>query len=69
DIMMPDIVGYEICAQIKATPELNSTKVIFLSAKAKESDIARGLEEGADAYITKPFSNKNLIEKVKSLVL
>ena len=68
DIMMPDVDGYQICQFIKGDTKLKSTKVIFLSAKSKESDIAKGLELGADAYMTKPFANKALLEKVKELV-
>lgn len=68
DIMMPDVDGYQICQFIKGDGKLKSTKVIFLSAKSKESDIAKGLELGADAYMTKPFANKALIEKVKELI-
>ena len=68
DIMMPDVDGYQICQFIKGDAKLKSTKVIFLSAKSKESDIAKGLELGADAYMTKPFANKALLEKVKELV-
>ncbi|MBL7788671.1 MAG: response regulator [Chitinophagales bacterium] len=68
DIMMPDVDGYQICQHIKSDAKLKSTKVIFLSAKSKESDIAKGLELGADAYMTKPFANKALLEKVKELI-
>lgn len=68
DIMMPDVDGYQICTTIKTTNKYKGTKVIFLSAKSKESDVAKGLEMGADAYITKPFVNKNLLEKVKELL-
>jgi len=68
DIMMPDVDGYQICQFIKSDGKLKSTKVIFLSAKSKESDIAKGLELGADAYMTKPFANKALLEKVKELI-
>lgn len=68
DIMMPDVDGYEICKTLKSDTKFNHTKILFLSAKSKESDIAKGLEIGADAYMTKPFVNKILLEKVKELV-
>ena len=68
DIMMPDVDGYEICTRIKNSTDYSSTKVIFLSAKSKESDISKGLEKGADAYITKPFSNRGLLDKVQELL-
>lgn len=67
DIMMPDIDGYEICKTIKSDEVFSHTKIMFLSAKSKESDIAKGIEMGADAYMTKPFGNKALIEKVNEL--
>lgn len=68
DIMMPEVDGYEVCQLVKSNPALHHIKVIFLSAKTKESDIQKGLEMGADLYLTKPFSTKELMEKVKSLV-
>jgi len=68
DIMMPDVDGYEICKHIRQTPELEHCKVIFISAKSKESDIQKGYEIGADFYITKPFSNKTIVAKVKELL-
>jgi DNA-binding response OmpR family regulator len=68
DIMMPDVDGYQICEFIKKHPILNKIKVLFLSAKAKESHIAKGLEIGADDYMTKPFNNKILVEKVDFLL-
>jgi DNA-binding response OmpR family regulator len=68
DIMMPDVDGYEICKQIKQNPELENCKVVFISAKSKESDIQKGYEIGADFYITKPFSNKTIVAKVKELL-
>jgi DNA-binding response OmpR family regulator len=68
DIMMPDVDGYEICKQIKQNPELENCKVVFISAKSKESDIQKGYEIGADFYLTKPFSNKTIVAKVKELL-
>lgn len=68
DIMMPDVDGYEVCRQIKSDPVLKETKVIFLSAKSKETDIVKGLETGASLYLTKPFSTRDLLNKVKSLI-
>ncbi len=68
DIMMPDVDGYEICRQIKLKPVLNNTKVVFLSAKSKTTDIEKGYELGADLYITKPFSTRNLIKSINQLL-
>lgn len=67
DIMMPDVDGYQVCEFIKSQVSLEHTKVIFLSAKGKESDIEKGLSMGADAYMTKPFSTKHLLEQIKIL--
>lgn len=66
DIMMPKVDGYKVCEYIKKQKGL-STKVIFLSAKGKESDIQKGYDSGADFYMTKPFSTKNLMQKVDEL--
>lgn len=65
DIMMPKVDGYEVCNHIKAT--LPSCKVIFLSAKTKEADIAKGYATGADLYMTKPFSTKKLLNNIEQL--
>jgi DNA-binding response OmpR family regulator len=68
DIMMPDVDGYQICSHIKSTDSLSHTKVIFLSAKSKESDVQYGLSLGADAYLTKPFSTRTLTQKIEELL-
>lgn len=68
DIMMPDVDGYQICTYIKSTKALSSTKVMFLSAKSKESDVKYGLDLGADDYMTKPFSTRALMTKVQELI-
>lgn len=68
DIMMPDVDGYEICASVKENPTFKLTKVVFLSAKSKISDIEKGYEVGADLYITKPFSTRNLLKQVTDLL-
>ncbi|MDQ1085697.1 response regulator transcription factor [Siphonobacter sp. SORGH_AS_1065] len=67
DIMMPSVDGYEVCRQVKESQSLQETKIIFLSAKSKESDIEKGLSFGADLYLTKPFSTRNLMAKVQEL--
>ncbi|GCD80852.1 response regulator transcription factor [Schleiferia thermophila] len=67
DIMMPDIDGFEVCHLIKSNPETIGIKVIFLSAKSRREDIDRGLALGADFYLTKPFSNKLIMEKIRQL--
>lgn len=68
DIMMPDVDGYQICKHIKTSKKLKHSKVVFMSAKTKESDIQKGYDTGADFYITKPFSTKELVKKVAELL-
>ena len=69
DIMMPQVDGYEVCTYIKASPSFQHIKVIFLTAKTKPEDIEKGKEIGADAYMTKPFSTRNLMKKVKEMLV
>ncbi|MFM2231015.1 MAG: hypothetical protein RL607_2273 [Bacteroidota bacterium] len=68
DIMMPLVDGFETLQNIRQNEQLNHCKVIFLSAKNKESDIEKGLALGADAYLTKPFSLKKVVEQVNDLL-
>ena len=68
DIMMPEVDGYEVCQHIKASPELRHIRVIFLSAKSKEADIEKGYAAGADLYLTKPFSTRNLVQRINEFI-
>ena len=68
DIMMPDVDGLQVCRQLRAHPDRAGTKVIFLSAKSREADVQKGYEAGADLYIPKPFSTRQLMEKVRELL-
>ena len=67
DIMMPRVDGYQVCRFIREDNEFNHAKVVFLSAKSKEVDIEKGYEIGADLYIPKPFSTRDLVKKVNLL--
>lgn len=67
DIMMPKVDGYEVCRHIRQTPQHAHMKVVFMSARNKESDIEQGYEVGADLYIPKPFSTRDLVKKVNML--
>lgn len=67
DVMMPEVDGYEVCKYIKNTSLTEDTKVIFLSAKTKDKEVEYGYSLGADLYLTKPFSTRNLIKKVNDL--
>ena len=68
DIMMPLVDGFETLQKIKSNEQLSHCKVMFLSAKNKESDIEKGLSLGADAYLTKPFSIKKVVDQVNELL-
>lgn len=68
DIMMPGMNGYELCTYIRQTPGFEKTKVIFLSAKSKDADIRLGYDAGADLYLPKPFSTRELAAKVRELL-
>lgn len=68
DWMLPDLSGIDICKQIKKDPKLKSIPVIMLTAKSEEADKIRGFETGADDYVTKPFSTKELILRVHALL-
>ena len=68
DIMMPDTDGYQICRYIRATESLKQVKVVFISAKTKEIDVAKGLSLGADDYVTKPFSTRFLMNRINDLL-
>ncbi|MBK1895971.1 response regulator transcription factor [Chryseobacterium paridis] len=67
DIMMPNLDGYSTLEMIKEQENLKNTKVIFLSAKNNPKDIERGLEMGADAYVTKPYSIKKLQQQIEEM--
>jgi two-component system, OmpR family, alkaline phosphatase synthesis response regulator PhoP len=68
DLMLPDIDGLEICKTFKRDSRLASMPIIMVTAKGEESDIVVGLEMGADDYITKPFSPKVLIARIKTVL-
>jgi DNA-binding response OmpR family regulator len=68
DVMMPEFDGYEVCERIRARPEWNGTKIVMLTARGREVERERGLALGADAYVTKPFSTRDLVDKVKHML-
>lgn len=68
DVMMPKKSGFEVCQEVKADPDLSSVKILMLTAKGRDTEVAKGLALGADAYMTKPFSTKELVEKVRSML-
>jgi two-component system alkaline phosphatase synthesis response regulator PhoP len=68
DIMLPEMDGLEVCKELRADPKNSSTPVIMLTAKGEETDKIVGLEIGADDYITKPFSPRELVARIKALL-
>lgn len=68
DVMMPKKSGYEVCSAMRADPALAGTKIIMLTAKGRDTEVAKGLAMGADAYVTKPFSTKDLVAQVKAML-
>jgi DNA-binding response OmpR family regulator len=68
DLMLPDIDGLEICRQLKADKRTAEISIVMLTAKGEESDIVLGLGLGADDYIPKPFSSKELIARIRSVL-
>ena len=68
DVMMPRKNGYEVCQEIRAEPALQATRILMLTAKGRETEVTKGMAMGADAYMTKPFSTKELVAKVKLLL-
>jgi len=68
DVMMPGVSGLEAIRAIRAIPELADLPVILLTARAQESDVETGFDSGADDYVTKPFSPRELAERVEALL-
>lgn len=68
DVMMPVLSGYDVCRRLRARPEWAGVKVVMLSARGRETETNRGLEAGADLYVVKPFSNRELLQKIDSLL-
>lgn len=65
DVMMPNRDGYDVCQTIRADPRLKDVKIIMLTAKGREVEREKGIALGADDYITKPFSTREVIDKVR----
>ncbi|MCG3132975.1 MAG: Alkaline phosphatase synthesis transcriptional regulatory protein PhoP [Planctomycetes bacterium] len=68
DVMMPKRSGYEVCQVVKGDPDLRGTHVILLTAKGQDSARARGMESGADEYMTKPFSPSRIVERIREVL-
>ena len=68
DVMMPQASGYEVCQTIRKRAEWRHMKIIMLSAKGRESEVVKGLALGADLYVTKPFSTRDLMARIEGLL-
>jgi DNA-binding response OmpR family regulator len=68
DVMMPKLDGFEVCQRIRTNPAWATTKIVMLTARGREIERDKGLALGADAYITKPFSTRELVARVKQML-
>jgi len=68
DVMMPRMSGYDVCQKIRENPAWAAIRIVMLSAKGRDIEVTKGIAVGADAYVTKPFSTKDLIAKVRELL-
>ncbi|MGH8642683.1 MAG: response regulator transcription factor [Burkholderiales bacterium] len=68
DVMLPLKSGFDVCRTVRSDPALKKMKIVMLTAKGRETEITKGLALGADAYITKPFATRELLDTVKRLL-
>ena len=68
DVMMPGMTGFEVCQAVRADATLAGTKIVLLTAKGRDIDVAKGMALGADGYMTKPFSTRDLALRVRELL-
>ena len=68
DVMMPKKTGFEVCQEVRAMESLQVTKILMQTAKGRDTDVAQGLALGADAYMTKPFATRELVQKVAEML-
>lgn len=68
DVMMPRKTGFDVCQEVRAHAQVHATRILMLTAKGRDTDVAKGLALGANAYMTKPFSTKELVDKVRQLL-
>jgi len=68
DVMMPKKTGFEVCQEVRAQDALQGVKILMLTAKGRDTDVAKGLALGADAYMTKPFATRDLVDKVAEIL-
>ncbi|MEF8698382.1 MAG: response regulator [Candidatus Accumulibacter sp. UW26] len=68
DVMMPRMNGFDVCQALRADPDLGATRILMLTAKGRDTEVSKGLGLGADGYMTKPFSTKELLAEVRKLL-
>jgi two-component system, OmpR family, alkaline phosphatase synthesis response regulator PhoP len=68
DVMMPIKTGFDVCHEVRALDTVRDTLILMLTAKGRDTDVAKGMALGANAYMTKPFSTKELVQKVRELL-
>jgi DNA-binding response OmpR family regulator len=68
DVMLPKLNGFEVCRRMRADPRWREVRVLMLTAKGRDTEVRKGLGLGADAYVTKPFSTRDLIAQVRRLL-
>jgi DNA-binding response OmpR family regulator len=68
DVMMPVKTGFDVCHEVRNNEALRDTRIVMLTAKGRDTDVAKGMALGADAYMTKPFSTRDLVQKVREML-
>jgi DNA-binding response OmpR family regulator len=68
DVMLPRMNGFEVCRRLRADPRWQGVRILMLTAKGRDTEVEKGLGLGADAYVTKPFSTKDLISQIRALL-
>jgi DNA-binding response OmpR family regulator len=68
DVMLPRLNGFEVCRRIRADPRWRALRILMLTAKGRDIEMEKGLGLGADAYVTKPFSTKDLVARIHALL-
>ena len=68
DVMLPRMNGFEVCRRIRADPRWSGLKILMLTARGRDTEVAKGLGVGADAYVTKPFSTRDLVAQIDEML-
>jgi DNA-binding response OmpR family regulator len=68
DVMMPKLSGYEVCQKLRENPAWSGIRILMLSAKGRDVEVTKGMAVGADAYVTKPFSTRELVATVDAML-